>query len=209
MRLLLPSIHPAASGSSAVFSPLLFCSQQPNTLCTGTRPHSGVTEAVAQIKKNKPVFNFVLSACWSLLPARPNREQSRICLCLPVLRGHRSPDLRQPFPERDLFTALFLLGRSGGYNACSQMPSESGGACTSIPIYELSNYHQSEKKSFLTCWGFVLVLLWMKIWHAGTSADSCIYLLSCVSLRWTRLNQYINFCISSCLIILNMKHRNM
>lgn len=130
LTFMLPCIHPAASGSCAVFSPLLFCSKQPNTLCTGTKPHSGgVPEAVTQ---KQPMFYSILSGLWTLLPARRNKAQSLICLCLPVLTGSRPPDLWQPYPDRDLLTALFLHGCSGGCSARSYVPSESSGACTSI-----------------------------------------------------------------------------
>lgn len=172
MQLLLPCIHPAASGSYAVFSPLLFCSQQPNTLCTGTRPHSGVTQAGTQ----KQTYVFILYALvfgGSYLQLQPNQAQSLICLCLPALTGYKSPDLRQPYHDRDLWTALLLHGCLGGCSARSYVPSESSRACASIPIYELRNRHQSEKHIFV-------LVLWVKLWHRHKGRFFFLSVITCV-----------------------------
>lgn len=83
MQLLFPSIHPAASGSCAVFSPPLFCFQQPNTLCTGTRPHPGVTEAVTQMKKKQTYILFY--TLWLLEPLTCLTKQGAVSyLSLPT-----------------------------------------------------------------------------------------------------------------------------
>lgn len=178
-------------GASAVHPPFIQWVFFRFSFAPSSHTHSVLGQGlILGLQRQEPSWkkkHSIVSGCLGLWPARQCEAQALVRLRLPVLTGPRSADVRQLCPGGGWLTAVFLVGRWGGYDAPS-------GACTSI--FTSSGTTTSLKEnSFLTCWVF-----WFFKWKSDTLAHQYHILTFKVSLLYRWKNYWIRGVLSLAMI---------